>query len=102
MHMGVTFNDTGWYQINQHLTPFDIKVRRNGQVIQQGLGDRLGEEGKGEEESLTRNAGSSKHYQVALRYPLCSGHPNTGMGGRGGEVMVHCLNQCRHYHGVCI
>ena len=102
MHMGVSFYDAGRYQINQYLTPFDIEAGEDGQVIQQGLGYRLSEEGEGKKQGLLGNARPSKNNQVALRCLLSSRHPNTGVGGGGSKIMVHCLDKCWHYHRICM
>jgi len=95
MGSGASFRDASRYRVNQHLSPLDIETGRNRQVLWQGPGDGRREEVGGGEKGVTRDTGTSEHDQVPLGRPLCSGHPNIGVGGIGGERGVASEDQNR-------
>jgi len=93
MGRGGLFGDASGYRANHDLTPFDIQAGGDLRVIWQGLGYGRGEDVGGGEKGVATDTRASKHDQVPLGHPLCSGHPNIGVGGIGGEGGIASIDE---------
>ena len=93
MGSGASLRDASRHRVNQHLTPLDIEAGGDRRVLWQGPGYGRREEVGGGEKGVARDTRTSEHDQVPLGRPLCSGHPNVGVGRIGGERGVASEDQ---------
>ena len=93
MSSGASFRDANGHRVNHDLSPLDIQAGEDPWVIWQSPGYSRGKDVGGGKEGVAANTRPSKHNQVPLGSPLCSGNLNIGVGGIGGESSIAGIDQ---------